>query len=242
MRIPRIYIPDAISSGSTTELSGNAANHITRVLRLQAGSDIIVFNGEGGEYKAVIEAVNKKSVSVQIGEFCDAGRESNIDVHLWQGISRGERMDFTLQKAVELGVTSITPVMSERTVVKLDKARSDKRLQHWRGVIISACEQCGRNTVPEIHTIVDFNQCLQHEIKGTGLLLDPTANTSLSQLQTTPAVTLLIGPEGGLAEHERNAAYDKGFIGIRLGPRILRTETAALTALSALQTLWGDLR
>lgn len=242
MRIPRVYIPQDLVTGASIGLQDNAANHLVRVLRLQTGKDIIVFNGKGGEYQALIETVTKKSVSIRIGEFNDVSRESGIEVHLLQGISRGERMDFTLQKAVELGVTTITPVVTERTVVKLDQARSEKRLQHWQGIIISACEQCGRNTVPDIHTISDFNTCLQRDIKGAGLLLDPTADISLTQLQGSPTVTLLIGPEGGLAEHERMAAYDKGFSGVRLGPRILRTETAALTALSALQTLWGDLR
>lgn len=241
--MPRIYTPAPITPDSEVIIEGSAANHIGRVLRLRTGDEITLFNGEGGEYPATLTAIERQQVHAQVGAFNPRECESPLLITLAQGISRGERMDYTLQKSVELGVNRIVPLITERCGVKLDEKRAAKRLQHWQGVIISACEQCGRNRIPELLPITSLSSWLdQQGTAGLNLVLHHRATLSLAGLAkpNTP-VTFLIGPEGGLSNSEINATEQCSFQGIQLGPRILRTETAGVAALTALQTRWGDM-
>lgn len=242
MTTPRFYHPALDPLATHGDLPPEAAHHAAKVLRLKDGDHIVLFDGRGGEYPAVITGMAKQSVSVEISPKLERECESSLKVTLAQGISGGDKMDFTLQKAVELGVAHIQPIACERSVVKLSGDRAEKRLRHWRQVVISACEQCGRNRVPEVAPILSL-----HDWLGTlngeelRLTLAPGAPGGLKDLGP-PAVpvTLLIGPEGGLAPGEMTAAASQGFTSVRLGPRVLRTETAALAALAAMQALWGD--
>lgn len=242
MRVPRIFHSQPLADNSQLALDDNAARHVAKVLRLGINAEIILFDGRGGEYSATIIEAGKRQLLVQLDEKQDIDIESPLQVTLAQGVSKGERMDYTIQKAVELGVDSIVPLDTERSVVNLKGERLEKKLNHWRGVIISACEQCGRNTLPELLPLQTFNSWLQNGIRGKGLLLDHRAELSVGSIPETDTITLLIGPEGGLSEQEQERAFSAGYQGMRLGPRVLRTETAALTALAALQSRWGDLR
>jgi len=243
MRLPRIYHPAPLALGDHAELSDDAANHIARVLRLPVGAPLILFNGAGGEFAAVIGAIDKRCVLVEIGAFHDKEREPPLPLWLAQGISRGERMDYTIQKAVELGVSRIIPLFTEHCGVQLDGERLAKRVKHWQGVVIGACEQCGRNRIPQVDMPVTLAQWLAAPGKGLRLVLDPDAEHSLAQLPAPAGpVTLLIGPEGGLSDREIALAKQSAYLGLRLGPRILRTETAAVAALAALLGVWGDFR
>lgn len=241
MRIPRIYYPDSLAVHTTIQLTDGAAAHLIQVLRLSMGAEILLFNGQGGEYTANIVEINKRKVKAYIAEFSPREVESPIKIHLAQAISRGEKMDYTLQKAVELGVTYITPLMTERSQFKLTDERLDKKIAHWQSVVISACEQCGRNQIPDVAYPIAFNQWLSQNHSGLKLVLDPAAKIPLSHyVNHNSEITLLVGSEGGLSDQEINSAKEGGFNPIILGPRILRTETAALVAISAIQTLWGD--
>jgi 16S rRNA (uracil1498-N3)-methyltransferase len=243
MRLPRIHHPAPLAAGQRVELQEAAANHLTRVLRLAAGAPVILFNGEGGEYEAVIRESNKRHVIVELGAFHAIEREPPLELWLAQGISRGERMDYTIQKAVELGVSRIIPLFTEHCNVRLDGERLEKRLQHWHGVIVGACEQCGRNRLPEIASAVTLLQWLATPGEGLRLVLDPDANRSLAQLPPPAGrVILLIGPEGGLSDQELRQAAQCNYLGLRLGPRVLRTETAAVATLAAILARWGDFR
>jgi 16S rRNA (uracil1498-N3)-methyltransferase len=243
MRIPRIYHPSPLTTSSLVELSDVAANHVARVLRLPVGATLILFNGEGGEFEATINTLDKRHVTVDIGAFHDKEREPPLQLWLAQGISRGERMDYAIQKAVELGVSRIIPLFTEHCGVQLKGERLEKRVQHWQGVAISACEQCGRNRIPQILKPVTLTQWLATPGEGLRLVLDPGADFSLAGLPApTGPVTLLIGPEGGLSDQEVVLAKAADYLGLRLGPRILRTETAAVAALAALLGVWGDFR
>lgn len=241
MRIPRIFHPEPLVAHSPVTLDDNAARHVARVLRLGIGAELALFDGNGGEYPATIAELDKRRVIVELGDQRNIEVESPLTITLAQGISRGERMDYTIQKAVELGVSRIVPLSTERSVVNLKGDRLEKKHAHWHGVIISACEQCGRNTLPELLQQQSLDEWLARRPHGSGLLLDHRAEASLGSLQIGQQITLLIGPEGGLSEQEQQRASDAGYQGIRLGPRVLRTETAALTALAALQSHWGDL-
>lgn len=242
MRLTRIYHSTSLTAGDRAELSNSAANHVTRVLRLSVGAPLILFNGEGGEFPATIEILDRKSVTVRLGEFNPRERESPLTIWLAQGISRGERMDYTVQKAVEMGVSRIIPVFTEHCGVQLDEERIKKRLRHWQGVAISACEQCGRNRIPHIAPPAKLSEWLMEPVNGLRLVLDPDAEYSLPQIPSPNGrITLLVGPEGGLSAQELELAKQAGHVGLRLGPRILRTETAAVAALAAAQALWGDL-
>lgn len=241
MRIPRIFHPRPLSPHSRIALDESAARHVAKVLRLGNGATLRLFDGQGGEYPALIEEIGKREVIVALGEHAPIEVESPLMVTLAQGISKGERMDFTVQKAVELGVQRIVPLDTERSVVNLKGERRERKLEHWRGVIISACEQCGRNTLPELLPMQSLASWLETPQAGLPLLLDHRADSRIATLDKPQALTLLIGPEGGLSEKEREQAYAAGYTGLRLGPRVLRTETAALTALAAMQSHWGDL-
>ncbi len=242
MRAPRIYTPAPLNSGDTIELDDNAFNHTIRVLRLNAGAPLVLFNGHGGEFEAELAGVEKKRAFARIGRHIKRECESPLHITLGQCISRGEKMDYTIQKAVELGVNKIVPLFSERCGVKLTQERLAKKVEHWRGVVISACEQSGRNRVPQVAPPRSLQQWLPAHEGVLKLVLDPASERSLRTLDTPQQdVTLLIGPEGGLTDDEIALAIKHGFTGIQLGPRILRTETAGLTALSAVQQRWGDL-
>ncbi|QHS09276.1 16S rRNA (uracil(1498)-N(3))-methyltransferase [Sinimarinibacterium sp. NLF-5-8] len=237
----RIYIPEPLSGAQIIDLPASAAQHLVQVLRLRAGDAFVCFDGRGGEYPATLVEVSKRSARAELGARVQISRESPLDLRLAQCVSKGERMDFTLQKAVELGVTRITPILSARAVVKLDEDRWSKKLEHWQGVIISACQQSGRTRIPTLVAPVKLDAWLTQQDFGLGVLLDPAAHTSLATLPAPGgAVTLLIGPEGGLADDEIARAQTAGMIGVRMGPRILRTETAGLAALAALQARLGD--
>lgn len=242
MRIPRIYLPIDLSASQSTELSEHAFQHAIKVLRLKQHAPLILFDGLGNECHASIETINKKNAIVKIGKQVVNKTESKLRIHLGLGISKGERMDYAIQKAVELGVTEITPLFTEHCVVNLDDKRSQKRLEHWRGVIISACEQCGRNQLPILH---DANQLIswadtQHTLC---LILDPQAHDTFSAYKPdNNKINVLVGPEGGLSANEISGLSVKDHCHtVRFGPRILRTETAAVSAITAMQLLWGDL-
>ena len=240
-RIPRIYHPERLEANIDLSLESGAAQHVARVLRLGAGAELILFDGHGGHYPAVIVAADKRIVQVQIGSHRESLTESPLEITLAQGISKGERMDLTIQKSVELGVTRIIPLETARSVVRLKGERMDKKQQHWQGIIQSACEQSGRDRLPQLLAAQSLANWLKAPVDGCALMLDPYAEHTISELPSSRAVTLLIGPEGGLSDSERQAAREAGYLGIRLGPRILRTETAALTTIAVLQSRWGDL-
>jgi 16S rRNA (uracil1498-N3)-methyltransferase len=242
MSAPRFYCPDIPSQNGPAELSEQAAHHAARVLRLKVGDAVSVFNGRGGEGEARITDIGKHRVSVEIAAWHGTERESPLTVTLAQAISAGEKMDYTLQKAVELGITAIQPLASERSVVRLAGERAEKRVAHWQGVVIAACEQSGRNRVPLVAPIRPLADWLaEQEGQGLRLMLAPGAERRLHDLaRPDGGATLLVGPEGGFAPAETGLALRFGFTPVRLGARVLRTETAALAALAAMQTLWGD--
>ena len=242
MRVPRLYIDQPLASGDALALNRRALDHAVKVLRLRAGDPLCLFNGQGGEFAAVLVRGAGGTLLAQIGEHASDRRESPLSVCLVQGISRGERMDYTLQKAVELGVAHIVPVVTERTVSRVADERASRRLEHWRGVVLAACEQSGRTRVPPVAEPRRLAEHLAGTLSGVGLLLDPTAPQALTQ--TGPyagVVSVLIGPEGGLTDDERRAAQAAGYRPVRMGPRVLRTETAAVVALALLQAQGGDL-
>lgn len=241
MAIPRFYSPDKLTAGALMPLDEQAARHAARVLRLHEGDPVVLFDGTGGEYPAVIAEIGKHSVTVQLGPHLDRECEAPLEVTLAQAISAGEKMDLTLQKATELGIARIQPLASERSVVRLSGERADKRVAHWQGVVISACEQCGRNRIPSVAPIRPYTDWLGDNQPGLCLMLSPEAELSLRDLpRPDQPVTLLIGPEGGFSAAETAAAQHAKFTPVRLGTRILRTETAALATLAAMQALWGD--
>lgn len=241
MPISRFYCPHRLGPGQILDLPPEAAHHAAKVLRMETGQEVTLFNGEGGEYRAVITHLGKKGVTVKITAFHPCEIESPLEITLAQAVSSGDRMDFTLQKAVELGIRHIQPLLSERCVVKLSGERAERRVQHWQNVVTSACEQCGRNHVPQVAPILSLPNWLGQKPTGVSLLLSPVAEHSLASLPRPEGpVILLIGPEGGLSPNEIHMAQTTGFAPARLGPRVLRTETAALAALAAMQALWGD--
>ena len=242
MRVSRVYAEVPVGGRVQLELGGTAANHVSRVLRLRPGDPLILFDDAGGEYAATVEALTRDAVRVTVGEYLDVNRESPLHVTLAQGISRGERMDVVVQKATELGVKRIVPVLTERTVVRLNATQAANRLRHWRAIAIAACEQCGRNRLPEITPPMSLQDFLVSDYpSGLRLVLSPEGGLTARELPASPAATLLVGPEGGLSDAERSAALAAQFTGMVLGPRILRTETAALAALAVIQQRLGDL-
>lgn len=242
-RAPRFFVPDTLSPGAEFRLSERAARHVA-VLRLREGEPITLFNGEGGEYRAVLTGLARDRITTRILERINIERESPLAITLAQCVSAGDRMDFVLQKATELGASHIIPIVSERSIVRVSGERAERKLEHWRNVVIAACEQCGRNRPPEIPPMAELHSWLAglptSGSQGARLLLAPDGVDGASSLARETQVTLLVGPEGGLAAQERAAAERAGFKPVRLGPRVLRTETAPLAALAMLQTLWGD--
>jgi 16S rRNA (uracil1498-N3)-methyltransferase len=244
VRLTRVHVPEPLTPGARHTIGGDAANHIARVLRLKPGDPLTLFDGRGGEHAARIEAVRRGIVLVAVGERSQTDRESPLALTLAQGVSRGERMDWVVQKATELGVSQIVPLLTERSVVRLDARQSARKRQHWQGIAVAACEQSGRNRIPEIAAPLDLYDFLARSSKdgATRLLLSPAGALGIGELQALDAgAIVLIGPEGGLSESEQRAVLGAGFIAVRLGPRILRTETAAVAALTLLQQRFGDL-
>ena len=244
-RVARFFYPDTLGSGAEARLPAEAAHHAARVLRLGVGDPLTLFNGRGGEFEARILRVDRGDVWVKTGAFVDRGVESPLEVILGQGLSGGDRMDLTLQKAVELGASAIQPLTTERSIVKLNPERAARRTEHWRSLVISACEQCGRNLVPPVFELRRFDEWLAQLSRNAEpgelrLLMSPNAQTSLKTLAAPRKIVLLAGPEGGLSAQEASLAETFGFAPMRLGPRVLRTETAAMAALAAIQTAWGD--
>ena len=242
MRLPRIHTDQALQAGARVELEPGQAHYIARVLRMRAGDALILFNGAGGQYPATLEAVGKNAVAVTIGEFEPVERESPLALHLGIAISRGDRMDWVVQKATELGVYAITPLLSERTEVKLKGEREARKLRHWQQIATSACEQCGRNRLPVVHPLQPLQDWCQRVEADARLVLDPAAESSDPGAAAPASIALLVGPEGGFSAAEIAAAATAGFHSLQLGPRVLRTETAPLAAISLLQARWGDMR
>jgi 16S rRNA (uracil1498-N3)-methyltransferase len=244
MRIPRIYVPQTLRPGREVELPLQAGEHIARVLRLDRGHPLRLFDGSGEEYEAELASLAKRSVTARVLESAEAeDRESPLRITLAQGIARGEKMDWILQKATELGVARIVPIVTDRTEVKLDPERAERRVAHWEAVVASACEQCGRSRLPEVTEplkLADWAASLD-ESAGLRLALDPQGDRAPRDLPASTRATLVVGPEGGLSSHDLATLSAAGFHGLRLGPRILRTETAGLAALAAMQALIGDL-
>ncbi|HEY1141184.1 MAG TPA: 16S rRNA (uracil(1498)-N(3))-methyltransferase [Lysobacter sp.] len=244
MRLTRVHVDAPLSPGAELALPESAAVHLSRVLRLVAGDECVLFNGDGRDYAARIIAVDKRGVRVAVEDSRAVDNESLLRITLLQGVARGEKMDLILQKATELGITSIAPLWSQRSEVKLEGERLAKRLAHWRGVVASACEQCGRARVPEVASPVALAAALNAlPAGGLRLILDPEGELALGAMSLAGGehVTLAVGPEGGWSSVDREQLRGAGFHGMRLGPRILRTETAGLAAIAALQARFGDL-
>ncbi|MCB6182830.1 16S rRNA (uracil(1498)-N(3))-methyltransferase [Leeia sp. TBRC 13508] len=240
--MPRFYCDLALQIDDEFKLPDAVHRHV-QVLRLNAGDSITLFNGDGQEYQAEVISVGNKSSVVRINQQTLVSRESPIWLGLAQGISSGDRMDFTLQKAVELGVSEIQPLMTRRSIVKLPADRWAKKHEHWRQVVIAACEQCGRNTIPTVHdalSLTDWLAKVAMTENTPGFVLMPGGETRIQSYQKHAGAWLLAGPEGGLTDDEHQQALAKKWHSLTLGPRVLRTETAALAALATLQTLWGD--
>ena len=254
MTFPRFYYPGQINVGQVFELPTNTMHHAIRVLRLRPGSKITLFNGEGGEFPAFIERIGKTGVLVLTEKYLDIERESPFHITLAQGICTSVKMDWIVRKTVELGVGHIQPIATKKSLVKLSNERAGKRVQHWRQIAISACEQCGRNRLPQVLSPMllpewlDRHMSVQKKLKNEisqdlFFMLSPIAEKRLrdfSNFSSVANLTLLVGPEGGFTSEENAIVLVAGFIPLRLGKRILRTESAALAAVAALQVLWGD--
>ena len=270
MVIPRFYVPQPLAVGDCVTLPEAVANHAVRVLRLQPGDPLVLFNGEGGAYEGVLfpqegtpsepgrgkrdgkrdgkqsRASKQHDVRVQLNAFQSEDRASPVRIALWQGVSAAERMDYTWQKSVELGVYACVPVETRRCVTRLDGARAEKRHAHWQGVIVAAAEQCGLNRLPVLMPVMQLTDALMTPAQGVRVMLDPDATESypawLERQKGLSDLTILIGPEGGFAPEEIEAAKAAGFLCFRLGPRVFRTETAGPVALAVTQAMAGDLR
>ena len=241
MMIPRFFCSIPLAAGSDIDLPPEVAHHADRVLRLKAGERITLFNGDGSEVPAVLLSLGM-SARAELGDRHTPERESPLDVTLVQSLAAADKMDWVLQKAVELGVARFKPVASSRSVVKLAGDRAEKRLEHWRHIVAAACEQCGRNVLPPVADLLPLARHLAAPAPGETLrlFLSPTAPDRIADLSRPARVELLVGPEGGFTDDEETAARSVGYRPVRLGPRVLRTETAGLAALAALQLQWGD--
>lgn len=242
MRVPRLYLNAQLNAGLSMSLDESQSHYLNKVLRMEAGRELQVFNGDGKEYRATITKVDKRAVEIAVLSGAEINRESPLHTHLAIGISRGERMDWVLQKATELGVTKITPLFTERTEVRLQGERLEKKIQHWQQITLSACEQCQRNVPPQLLPAQDISSFLPQDNSALKLVLHHRTEQTLRQLPLPSSVTLLVGPEGGLSEREIESAVRQfDYTPLTLGPRVLRTETAPVAALVAVQMLWGDL-
>ena len=239
----RLFLPDTIQAGSVHELPPEQARYLGKVLRMKTGDEVSVFNGESGEWRARVTAFSRNSATVEAIESLGSDIESSLDIWLVQGMSRGDRMDTVVQKATELGVSRITPVLAHRGMVKLEGSRLEKRREHFQGVANSACEQSGRTRPPRIDAPITLNDWFGlGGLPDARFILDPRSGAPFSAVQqpTDNALCLLVGPEGGFSEREEEDAAVAGFTAVSLGPRVLRTETAAIAAMTAAQLLWGD--
>ncbi len=243
--IPRLYCPGELGVGMTLSMPDKSAHHARDVLRLAIGDEVTLLNGLGGEYRARLSAMNKRGVEAEVLEFRQREAEAPYPVTIAQSLAGGDKMDWVVEKSVELGATAIVPLAASRSVLRLNPERAAKRLEHWRAIAQSACEQCGRNRIPEIAAVSPIDHWLasMRDCAGLKLMLSPVHATQFSSLpkpvEGTP-VTLLIGPEAGLSDAEEVLAQSAGFQPILLGPRVMRTETAALAALAAIHARWGD--
>jgi 16S rRNA (uracil1498-N3)-methyltransferase len=241
MRIPRIHTHRPLAPDTEIELEPGPSQHLARALRMHPGSALVLFDGRGGEYPATLLAVSKNSVTARTGSHLPREAESALAIHLGLAVSRGERMDWAVQKATELGVSELTPLFSERTEVRLSGERAEKKRGHWRQIAISACEQCGRNRVPGIHPLQGLDDWLLAARGDLKLVLHHRCNESPAIDPRPRSLSLLVGPEGGLSGEEIGRAEAAGFQSLALGPRVLRTETAPLAAIAILQARWGDM-
>jgi len=242
VRIPRILVELTLVREAQVTLPPSPSRHLVQVLRLRAGDPLILFNGDGRDFPGRLLIPSRDAAQVQIGQPTDVEPPPRLEIRLGIGISKGERMDLIIQKAVELGATRISPLFTKRSLVRLEGARLQRRKEHWHGILVAACEQSGRRVLPELADCASLAHWLTQR-NPSPLLLDHRSAVALPELPTPANVmTLLAGPEGGLAPEERALARQTGFTGVRLGPRILRTETAPLAALAAIQALWGDFR
>ena len=239
--MPRFYLHEVLTAGRAVSLPDNVVRHL-HVLRLKPGGEIVLFNGDGKAYPARLRVLEKRRAEAEILREEQADNESLLNITLVQAVSGGERMDFTLQKSVELGVGEIRPIFSDRCVVRLDGERAAKRVARWQEIVVSACEQSGRNTVPQVLPPVPYQEALrQMPSERTKLLMSVRNAQKLDRITpSSDGLIFMVGPEGGWTEHEERQAFDAGFQAVTLGPRILRTETASLAAIAAMQTLWGD--
>jgi len=243
MSAPRFYCPVSLPSAGLFELPPDAAHHANRVLRLRVNDPVQIFDGEGHACDAIIHSISGKHVDISISHSCPVQPPSPLHIVLAQAMSSSEKMDWVVQKATELGAAAVQPVQTQRSVARLTSERAEKRTEHWRGVVIAACEQSGRNELMQVHAPLDLSHWLagQRNTPGSKFILLPDGAVALhAQEKPTGPVTLLIGPEGGFSHDEALMAKQAGFIPVLLGPRVLRTETAALAGISALQTLWGE--
>jgi 16S rRNA (uracil1498-N3)-methyltransferase len=239
--IPRIYHPSTLEQNIRIKLPAEAAHHAAKVLRLRQGDEIILFDGSGGEYAAKLHEIDRSQVIVNIDRFISIDRESKLKVCLAQGLATGEKMDTIIQKAVELGVHRIQPLSTKKSVVRLTEERASRRSIHWQQVAIAACEQCGRTEIPAVSEVEEIDEWLQQPIVGPKLILSPTATIAITDIEPPSSdVTLLIGPEAGFTKEELQQASDANFTAVKIGPRILRTETAGMAVLATIQALWGD--
>lgn len=238
---PRFFVDGPLARGADVELPDRVVRHVA-VLRLCIGDPVTLFDGSGGEYESTLSRMTRNSVRARVLAWRDLERESAVEITLAQGLSGSDRMDFAIQKATELGVHAIRPLATERSVVRLSEERADRRLAHWRGVVAAACEQCGRNRLPEVHPVATLGEFLSGAHgDAQRLLLAPSGSVRLRELAPASRAMVLIGPEGGLSEDEQGRVLKAGFSAVRIGPRILRTETAPLAAIAALQAMWGDI-
>ena len=240
MRNPRIYSEQPLQAGITVDLAESAANHVGRVLRMKVGEPLVLFNGEGGAFQGKVAVVSKKQVQVDLESQLEGDAQSPLVIELGQTLSRGERMDYAIQKATEMGVTSITPLFSERCEVKLNAERQEKQRRRMQQIAISACEQCGRNIVPVINPPMKLQEWLDSRDTELNFVLHHRTEKKLDGYEKPASVSLLIGPEGGLTAEEIAQAETREFKSLALGPRVLRTETAPVAAISLMQFLWGD--
>lgn len=241
MRIPRFFQPVELTAGAEIELDDNAVQHISRALRMRPGEQVILFDDSGAEYTAILSQVEKRQVKARLEAARTPAVESPLRVHIGQAVSRGERMDYAVQKVTEMGAASLTPLFTERCEVRLNQERQDKRTRHWQQIATSACEQSGRTRLPLIEPVTRLQDWLQQCDADLKLVLHHHTAQPLGELPRPQRVALLIGPEGGLSEEEVALASRHGFQPVALGPRVMRTETAPVAALAILQYLWGDL-
>lgn len=242
MRISRLFVDQPLAEGAMLQLEPEAAHYLRNVLRLKKGFQLTVFNGQGGEYSATVSDVHRKGVMLRIDGWQDVSLESSLAIELGLSVSRGERMDVGIQKATELGVATITPVITQHCVVKLTDERRLQRHQHWQNIVYRACEQCGRNTPPVLNVTVDFANWLANDLAPSRIIFEPAkAETLKSYPAPVGDIAVLIGPEGGFSEEEVIAAQSAGFAALGFGPRVVRNETAAIASIAAMQVLWGDM-